>query len=419
MRFVGVGPATNFRARRWWRRGAPASDAISPIETLAPRSALAESTRFWAGRHEVRRALQSSRDIREAAIIDGCDLFPVVSDALDGIALLQFPWSARAMDEAGAALDVLDPDVVLTYAEAGGWGRAIVLEARRRGVPVAGIQHGFIYRHWLNYRHEPDEMRPAAAGSADQGFPHPDLTLVFDEYAARHLRDAGRFPPGSVAVAGSPRLDEIAASYRRLGPAEIAAARAAAGAGASQALVLLVTKYSEARHVLPALLDAVRGRADLHLAIKAHPAETPAPYQAAAAGMPNVRVLPAATPLAPLIRASRALVTVNSTVALDALSLGVPALTIGLPNNLSPFVHAGAIAGASAPDEIRGTLLSLLYDDEFRQRLSASAAAVAGQWRMTPDGGAADRSAEAVLALAARHRRTEGRPRHPQSTAQE
>ena len=40
--------------------------------------------------------------------------------------------------------------------------------------------------------------------------------------------------------------------------------------------------------------------------------------------------------------------TVNSTVALDAAVLGVPSLVIGLPNNLSPFVEAGIMAGVSA-----------------------------------------------------------------------
>jgi hypothetical protein len=95
-------------------------------------------------------------------------------------------------------------------------------------------------------------------------------------------------------------------------------------------------------------------------------------------------------------------VTVNSTVALDALSLGVPAMSIGLPNNLSPFVTAGAMAGASGPDEIADVLRRLLYDDGFRHRLSATAAALVREWRMAPDGGAAERSAAAVIALAAR-----------------
>ena len=123
---VGVGPTTNFRARTWWRRGATPG-AVQPIEGLVPRDRLAGSSGVWMARHAMRRALCSSADLRSAAVVRGCDCWPIVEDALAGIALLQFPWSARAMDEAGAAFDALDPDVALTYAEAGGWGRALAL----------------------------------------------------------------------------------------------------------------------------------------------------------------------------------------------------------------------------------------------------------------------------------------------------
>ncbi len=64
-----------------------------------------------------------------------------------------------------------------------GSGRALVLEARRRGIAVVGLQHGFIYRHWLNYLHEPDEMLPSAGNPADKGFPKPDLTLLYEQFA--------------------------------------------------------------------------------------------------------------------------------------------------------------------------------------------------------------------------------------------
>jgi Capsule polysaccharide biosynthesis protein len=400
IRYVGVGPVENFRARRWWRRSAKAARAVRPIEEFAPRTALAGSSGVWAARHVMRRAMLSSKDLRSAAIISGVDCWPVIAEALAGIALLQFPWSARAMDEAGAALDALRPDVAVTYAEAGGWGRALALEARRRNVSLAGLQHGFIYRHWLNYLHEPDEMEPLRAGSRDIGFPRPAVTLLFDEYAARHLMEGGRFPRESIAVTGSPRLDVVADTFHRLTDKEVDAARVASGAGDSKQLILLVTKYSEARDVLPALLKAVHSMPTAQLAVKTHPAETPDPYEAAARGQGNVRVLAAAVPLAPLLRAADAVVTVNSTVALDAMALGVPALTIGLPNNLSPFVEAGAIAGAAAPDEIGPALQRLLYDDLFRQQFRSASAAVAAAYGMTPSGDAADRQVSIILGLA-------------------
>jgi hypothetical protein len=396
IRYVGIGARTNFRARRWWdplrsRDGT----GIVPIERYAPASALTESRAVYGDRHKARRSMWASADLRAHAVIRGCDCWPLVRKQLAGIALLQFPWSARAMDEAAAALAAIEPEVAVTYAEAGGWGRALALECRRRGVPLAGLQHGFIYRHWLNYRHEADELVPDPLNAADHGFPFPASTLLFDEHAARHLSTAGRFPSDRIAVTGSARLDELVAAVRALTPAEVERARRDAGAIGSRALVLFAAKEREARRFLPALLDAVRALPDVQLAIKPHPAETPGVYARAAAGIPNVHVLPTDAPLPALLAAARVLVTVNSTVAVDALALGLPSLVIGLPNNLSPFVAAGVMAGAGGSEEIRAILGKLLYDQEFRDTVVERPALPGAH-----DGGAASRSAEAILALA-------------------
>lgn len=393
VRYVGVGPQTNFRARRWWDAIAPREDkSIVPVEHYAPYRALAASRAVERERHQLRKRMWSSSDLRGHAVIRGCDCWPLVRQQLAGIALLQFPWSARVMDEAAAALAALEPEVALTYAEAGGWGRALALECRRAGVAFAGLQHGFIYRHWLNYRHEPDEILPDPRNPADRGFPFPSTTLLFDEFAARHLGSAGRFPAQSLAVTGSARLDELQSAVTALDEAAVAAARRDAGAEPGRALILFAAKEREARRALPALVAAVRDMPDVELAIKPHPAETADVYRAAVAGVANIRVLPPTAPLPPLLAAAAAIVTVNSTVAIDALSLGLPALVIGLPNNLSPFVQAGAMIGAGTAEEIQAAFGRVLYDQEFRktnQRSMASGTV----------GGSAARSADTILRL--------------------
>jgi hypothetical protein len=73
----------------------------------------------------------------------------------------------------------------------------------------------------------------------------------------------------------------------------------------------------------------------------------------------------------------------------------VPSLVIGLPNNLSPVVDAGVMAGATGPEEIRSVLGKLLYNQEFRDKVGGPPALQGGH-----DGRAASRSAEAILALA-------------------
>src|SRR6185503_10428639 len=100
-------------------------------------------------------------------------------------------------------------------------------------------------------------------------------------------------------------------------------------------------KEREARPFLPALVEAVHDMPGVQLVIKPHPAETPEVYATAIAGAPNVQLARSGAGLAELLAAASAIVTVNSTVAIDALAFGVPSVVLGLPNNLSPFVDSG------------------------------------------------------------------------------
>ena len=396
IRYVGIGPAANFGVHRPLRSRHRRLDSttVIPVERYASRAALTDSRSVWRRRYADFRALTRAASVRDASRIVGLECWPIVREQLAGVAWLQWPWSVRAMDEAGAALDALHPGAVVTYAEAGGWGRALLLEARRRGIPSVGLQHGFIYRHWLNYRHEPDEMIPAATPA----FPLPTRTLLFDDYAARHLATHGRFPAGSLRVTGSPRLEELSAEISRITPAQIRRLREILGIAPGHAVALIATKEREARGSLAAFLDAASRVRDAVMVIKPHPAESADAYSDYASGRSLVRIAPEATSLALLLAAATAVITVNSTVALDAGALGIPALAIGLPNNLSPFVDAGAIAGSLHPEELATLLDRILYDESYRQQLSDRRRTVFGDPGVE-ERRAASRSAEAVLEL--------------------
>ena len=374
--------------------------------------------------------------MRAAARVAGYDAWDLIAPELRGIATLQFPWSVRAMDEAGAAIEQARPRLVLTYAEAGGWGRAIMLEARRRGIPSAGLQHGYIYRRWLNYLHEPDEMRPSAIMALDRGFPRPDLTVVFDRVAAHHLEVAGAFPTSALAVTGSPGLDRLAARVRAIGATERTTVRASLGLADGDRAAVVVSKRAQLGRWLPLLVDAVSkldagpggprrsgpdgsgGKAGLPrrsasddgrakagrtlLVVKPHPAETADVYASAVGSAAAARLAPAGLDLAVLIAACDLVVTVNSTVAVDAMALGIPALAVGVPNNLTPFVAAGGVAGVYAPSELEPAMARLLWDDSARADLVAKGLACAASGGMWSDGGAADRAARALADLANR-----------------
>jgi hypothetical protein len=370
---------------------------VTPIETLAPRRTLDGSLALWRRREALAAEITTGAAIRAAGQVDGVDLWPVLERELEGVALLQWPWSARAMDEAGGALDRLSPRAVTTYAEAGGWGRALVLEARRRGIPSIGIQHGFIYRHWLNYLHEADEL---LARGEDRGAPIPDRTLVFDRYAARHLETAGRYPADAIAVTGSARLDELAARVGAWTGEARLEARHDLGVADGERLVVLAAKATEIAGQLPTVVAAVHEVEGARLVIKPHPAETADAYAEATADATRVSIAPRDADLARLLAAADALVTMNSTVAIDALVLGVPALVVGLPNNLSPFVDAGVMLGAGEAAEVAPRLRTILYDAEVRHTLSTRGRDFTVAHEMRSDGRAAARAAAEILSMA-------------------
>ena len=82
------------------------------------------------------------------------------------------------------------------------------------------------------------------------------------------------------------------------------------------------------------------------------------------------------------------------------MALGIPALAVGMPNNLTPFVVAGGIAGVYHPGELPAALARLLWDDGARAELVASGLACAELGGMRTDGEAARRAADALVALA-------------------
>jgi hypothetical protein len=401
---VGLGPETSYKARAWhhrvsWRRRKDHAPRTM-VGVFASSAQMEPSRGVWRRRRAVFAALAGSQELRKAAVIRGCDAWPLLEPALMGVAYLQFPWSAQVMDQLGAALDVIRPAAVVTYAEAGGWGRALVLEARRRGIASAGLQHGFIYRHWLNYLHEPDEMAPSPGNPADRGFPLPTLTLLYDDFAAAHLRSAGRFPPSGLAVTGSARLDALVHRAGLVTADDMERTRRAVGAEEGRSVVVVAAKFTQISRVFPQLVRETAELPGVRLVIKPHPAETGAPYLAAAQGAAHVAIAPAGVDLADLTRLARLLVTVNSTAAIEAMVMGVPSLVLAMPNNLTPFVEAGAMSGVYDGEPIGPVLRALLADGRGRAGLLQASAAFMARYRVGSDGGAARRAAEEIVRLA-------------------
>jgi hypothetical protein len=188
-----------------------------------------------------------------------------------------------------------------------------VSAARRKGIPVAAVQHGIIHRHHAGY------VLPRRTNNLVL----PDRTYVFGDFERRLLTE-GVYHEDEVVVAGSPRLDLLARHDAAL-------------------------TEEDAEDLLEAILD--RALPNVRLVIKLHPAEEPHDlYQRLAAGLaarggfepPPISVI-RDIDLFGLLRAADAHLGIHSTVLSDAVVAGTRNLIVaGFPGgDLLGYVERG------------------------------------------------------------------------------
>ena len=185
---------------------------------------------------------------------------------------------------------------------------------------------------------------------ADRGFPRPVRDPAVRRATRRaHLSHGGNFRADALRVTGSPRLDELVAASRGLSPRRSAARARGRGRRSRSAGAGRRRSDREARRALPRVPRGGRARCRTCGWPSRRTRPRPPELYAAAAGRRAERPRARGRRAAGAARwpRSRAVVTVNSTVAIDAAVLGVPALVIGLPNNLSP-VRRGRRHGRAA-----------------------------------------------------------------------
>jgi hypothetical protein len=213
------------------------------------------------------------------------------------------------------------------------------------------------------------------------------------------LRERGSFPADAIAITGSPSLERFVKLAGGLDEHDRSRIRIDARVRDGTHLVLVAAKHAQLGPWFKALVAATADAGDMTVVVKPHPAEGSEPYVRDAEGAAHVRVASPSTDLARLTAAARVIVTANSTAAIEAMAIHVPALVVGLPNNLTPFVEAGAMAGVTSPYQLADILSRLVRDEGARGALAECRRAFLDRYAIVQPPGAADRAAEAIRAL--------------------
>ena len=392
LRMVGLGPRTNFRVRRWRDRlrefADPAAHGLAPRRSRPLRAGGSSSPRSRGvdgARRRSWRCLTASADLRAARVVGGYDLWPLPERSCAASPICSFLVGARdgrgrrrpRRAAARGSHHLRRGRRMGTGADARGaparhsHGRAATrlhlpplaqLPARARRdaavggqpgrprVPAAGLHADVRRAHAASISSSADTFPPTACASrAARG--------SMRSWRRRELRSGGaraRFARSS-APATDPPIVVVAAKYAQLGAAFARAGR---------------RRARDARHRAGDQAAPRRGRA----ALCAGRSQGVATSRGAGVG----RAGPAHR--GGLGCWSRPIPRPPSRRCRSASRRWWSAL----PNNLSPFVDAGAMAGAASRQAVAPALRALLYDREMRQRVAARQAAFMRRYASEP-----------------------------------
>jgi hypothetical protein len=399
---VALGPGAAFRRRRIsdrlrdWFRPPSATRHYVPVNRYT-RPGVAR--RVWRATGEIRRAwrrLATSGGLHAAFAHHGVGFADLASPDFATTMLLQLPWAVRSIEETTAVLGAARPALACLYAESSGWGRAVIAACRLAGVPTLALQHGILYPKYFSLRHDADE----------EDSPRPDRTAVYGESARRLLVEIGRYAPDSLVTTGAPKFDDLVRTSRQWDRAQV---RQRLGVATDQKLVVVASRYRALRDTLsaigpvfPDLVRAIEALSGVACVVKPHPAESAEPYAAdvRAARATRLRVLPPGTDLMELLNAADALVTVESSSAIEALILDCPVVVLNMPTHLGELVDWGVALGVSAGSDPTETLRAVLFDEGTQATLRQARQRYVADLAMGADGGATERILDLVRAMA-------------------
>ena len=317
----------------------------------------------------------------------GIDASRLLADRIPVLMGARLPDAVLAIEASRKTLARLQPGRLYVVDAYDLWGQALVVAARERNTASIELQHGVILGNHGGYLHLDGEVASDGAWRAPFA-PVPNVVAVWGEAAKQALIDEGRFPAASIAVTGSPTIEQ--ARHRLNARLDI---RQGLGLRGERTTVLF---FGVPPHVFPAddahlraFLDACRRLPDIQPLLRPHPIDLTNPQRyrdaAADAGI-EAPVLQRANPL-DLIIAADVVIAYNSTTALDAMALGRPLIHVNLSGvaDLFPFVPEGNAVGVASSGGLFEALALLMKPDARKQQADRQLAYAERNFARCPD----------------------------------
>jgi hypothetical protein len=221
--------------------------------------------------------------------------FGVIDPNLSKLALTTYRYYLIQRQVWRRILDRSQPRLILMTQN--GIQKGLIVEARKRHIPVVECQHGVINLMHPCYTYPPELLSGDAVLL-------PDALLLFSDY----WKDQCRMPGTKMAVVGNNRFSSAGVQSTRTGAA------------------VLLDAASFHKHLSPLAIELARLMPEQRFIIKLHPTDVldrekiEKEYQ----GIPNISVVGAEKSCAELFADASDVVVIQSTASYEALDRGVP-----------------------------------------------------------------------------------------------
>ena len=171
---------------------------------------------------------------------------------------------------------------------------------------------------------------------------------------------------------------------------------------ATQPLVGIIWTKEDRKKFIEIVCSAMSDFTDKQLVIKLHPAENIEIYQEILAGIGEDKaIICQDVDIHDLLNACDLLMTVHSTVALEAMIFDKPVITINLTGkpDLFPYAESGAAIGVYKEEDLVSAISKVLYDPRVKENSEKNRKEFTYQHAYKLDGQASKRVADLIIRL--------------------
>lgn len=322
------------------------------------------------------KQLAGNESFRQSFTYQGINLWDIFEDRLKFKFFYEFPEVVKIIELSKRIVEVEKPDAVVVASENSRDNRGLIAACHIRSIPVVALQHGMLSASdtlFSRYRCQAYELQ----GSPTKLSIIPDRLCVYGEDTKSILTQLG-FPTDRVVITGQPRYDILVKAGEIFDRKRFCATW---GIDSTKPIVLIGSQPF--RHVAGdredyrksfyrSVFQALSDEPWIQIVIKTHPVEEEEWHEELTKEMGvKAVVLRRDSDTNEALYACDVLITSYSTVAVEAMILGKPVITINLTGNpdLVPYAQKGAAIGVYKAEDIAPAVKDALENPEVRKGL--------------------------------------------------